>query len=187
MSAVAVQVLRLAGLLLEAGDGLAAPTGQTSARWRVLAAVEDAPATVATIARALGQARRACSAWRTCSPRTGWRVRGESDDRRAMLVRLTARGRSTLRAIQDASAAGRTRSARRWAIQLEAASATLARLTDALSTSAPASAQALPRRPFGQEEAVDRELGAAARRDARARACTGRRGVPSYRSPPRGG
>ncbi len=47
-----------AGLLTAAGDVLARPAGQTSARWQVLAAVEDAPATVADVARALGLARQ---------------------------------------------------------------------------------------------------------------------------------
>lgn len=135
MSAVAVQVLRLAGLLLEAGDGLAAPTGQTSARWRVLAAVEDAPATVATIARALGQARQSVQRVADLLAAEGLAAYEENpDDRRAMLVRLTARGRSTLRAIQDAQRGwadtiGATVGAR----ELAAASATLARLTDALT------------------------------------------------------
>lgn len=135
MSVVAVQVLRLAGLLLEAGDALAAPTGQTSARWRVLAAVEDAPATVATIARALGQARQSVQRVADLLAADGLAVYEENPDhRRAMLVRLTARGRSALRAIQDAQRGwadtiGATVGAR----ELEAASATLARLTDALT------------------------------------------------------
>lgn len=135
LSVVAVQVLRLAGLLLEAGDGLAAPTGQTSARWRVLAAVEDAPATVATIARALGQARQSVQRVADLLAAEGLAAYEENpDDRRAMLVRLTARGRSTLRAIQDAQRGwadtiGATVGAR----ELAAASATLARLTDALT------------------------------------------------------
>jgi DNA-binding MarR family transcriptional regulator len=40
------------------GDAVARPVGQTSARWRVLAAVEEAPATVSQIARAWGLARQ---------------------------------------------------------------------------------------------------------------------------------
>ena len=43
MSELVVQVFRLNGLLLPAGDAMAEPAGQTSARWRVLAAIEDAP------------------------------------------------------------------------------------------------------------------------------------------------
>lgn len=135
VSVVAVQVLQLAGLLLEAGDALAAPAGQTSARWRVLATVEDAPATVATIARALGQARQSVQRVADLLAAEGLAVFDENpDDRRAMLLRLTARGRSALRAIQDAQRGwadvlGATIGAR----ALEDASATLARLTDALA------------------------------------------------------
>jgi DNA-binding MarR family transcriptional regulator len=135
VSVVAVQVLRLAGLLLEVGDALAAPTGQTSARWRVLAAVEDAPATVATVARALGQARQSVQRVADLLAAEGLAAFEENpDDRRAMLVRLTARGRSTLRAIQDAQRGWADRlGAAVGARELAAASATLARLTDALT------------------------------------------------------
>lgn len=135
VSAVAVQVLRLAGLLLEAGDALAAPTGQTSARWRVLAAVEEAPATVATIARALGQARQSVQRVADLLAAEGLAAYEENpDDRRAMLVRLTSRGRSTLRAIQEAQRGWADRlGATIGARELDTASATLARVADALT------------------------------------------------------
>ena len=135
VSVVAVQVLRLAGLLLETGDALAAPMGQTSARWRVLAAVEEAPATVATIARALGQARQSVQRVADLLAADGLAAYEENpDDRRAMLVRLTARGRSTLRGIQEAQRGWADRlGATIGARELEAASATLARLTNALT------------------------------------------------------
>jgi DNA-binding MarR family transcriptional regulator len=135
VSVVAVQVLRLAGLLLDAGDALAAPTGQTSARWRVLAAVEEAPATVAAIARALGQARQSVQRVADLLAAEGLAAYEENpDDRRAMLVRLTARGSSTLRAIQEAQRGWADRlGATIGARELESASATLARLTDALA------------------------------------------------------
>src|SRR4051812_41954874 len=38
-SQLAVQVLRLSGLLIDEGDALTAPMGQSSARWRVLATI----------------------------------------------------------------------------------------------------------------------------------------------------
>lgn len=134
LSGLAVQVLRLSGLLLDAGDRLARPMGQTSARWRVLAAIEEDTATVATIARALGQARQSVQRIADLLAEEGLAVyRVDPDDRRAMRLALTARGRSTLRAIQAAQ--------RGWADSLgaeigegdlSAASATLARVTDAL-------------------------------------------------------
>jgi DNA-binding MarR family transcriptional regulator len=135
LSALAVHVLRLAGLLIEAGDDLARPAGQTSARWRVLAAVEDAPATVATIARALGQARQSVQriADLLVSERLA-RYLEDPADRRARRLALTPRGRATLRAIQRAQ--------RGWADALGAqigtralgqASATLERIAAALT------------------------------------------------------
>ena len=135
LSVLAVQVLRLSGILIDAGDRLAGPMGQTSARWRVLAAVEQEPATVATIARALGQARQSVQRVADLLAESGLAVyRDNPDDRRAMLLDLTARGRSTLRAIQAAQ--------RGWADalgaeigerDLRAASATLARVADTLA------------------------------------------------------
>ena len=138
VSLLAVQVLKLAGMLIEAGDALAAPSGQTSARWRVLATIEDEPATVATIARALGQARQSVQRVADLLAADGLTVYDENpDDRRAMLLRVTARGRSTLRAIQAAQ--------RGWADELggavgerrlRAASLTLAKMADALEPTA---------------------------------------------------
>jgi DNA-binding MarR family transcriptional regulator len=136
VSLLAVQVLRLAGMLIDAGDALAAPSGQTSARWRVLAAVEEEPATVATIARALGQARQSVQRIADLLSADGLAAYDDNpDDRRAMLLRLTTRGRATLRTIQSAQ--------RVWADalgvsigerELRTASVTLARVTDALES-----------------------------------------------------
>src|SRR5688572_5444731 len=57
-SGVVIRLIRLQGFLADAGDELARPAGQTSARWQVLAAIEGAPATVADIARTLTLARQ---------------------------------------------------------------------------------------------------------------------------------
>ena len=43
LSELVVQVFRLNGVLAATGDALAEPVGQTSARWRVLATVDDGP------------------------------------------------------------------------------------------------------------------------------------------------
>jgi DNA-binding MarR family transcriptional regulator len=55
-----LEVFRLNGRLIAAGDALVAPIGLTSARWQVLGAVAlvDAPATVSNLARAMGLARQ---------------------------------------------------------------------------------------------------------------------------------
>ena len=135
LSVLAVQVLRLAGLLIEAGDTLAKPAGQTSARWRVLAAVEHDQMTVATIARALGQARQSVQRVADRLVADGLAVFGDNpDDRRAMLLALTPRGRAALRKIQAAQrvwadAIGAEIGAR----ELRSASETLARVSEALA------------------------------------------------------
>src|ERR671930_273181 len=58
LSELWVRVFQLGGLFAAAGDALARPAGQTSARWQVMAALEDGPMTVAQVARRLRQARQ---------------------------------------------------------------------------------------------------------------------------------
>ena len=112
-SALAIRVLRLSGVLTAAGDALARPAGQTSARWQVLAAVEEAPASVAQIARALGLARQSVQRVADLLAGDGLVTYDDNPDHlRAKLVRLTADGRTALTAIQDAQ--------RVWADQLGA-------------------------------------------------------------------
>ncbi len=133
-SALVVQIFRLSGLILSTGDALAEPTGQTSARWRVLAAIEDKPASVAQIARRWGQARQSVQRVANALVRDELATYEENPrHRRAKLLALTPKGRSVLQAIQVAQTA--------WANQLGTAigeadlgqaSAILARLLDLL-------------------------------------------------------
>ena len=53
-----IEVFRLTGQLLQAGDELAKPVGLTSSRWQVLGVVEHAPASVAHVAREMGLSRQ---------------------------------------------------------------------------------------------------------------------------------
>jgi DNA-binding MarR family transcriptional regulator len=133
-SALVVQIFQIHGLLTAAGDALASPAGQTSARWRVLAAVEEGPRTVSQIARAWGLARQSVQRVADALVREGWAAYEENPGhRRAQLVRLTPRGRRALRRIQAAQ--------RSWADALGAeigeadlhrASSALARVLQAL-------------------------------------------------------
>ena len=134
MSRLTVLVFRLNGLLTAAGDALAQPHGQTTARWRVLAAVERTPMTVAQIARAWSLARQSVQRVADLLERDGL-VSYEANPahRRASLLRLTPEGRSTLRRIQAAQ--------REWADavgraigvdELTTANRILARVLDAL-------------------------------------------------------
>jgi DNA-binding MarR family transcriptional regulator len=96
-------VFRLNGLLLEAGDRLAAPAGQTSARWQVMGVIDHGPLTVSQIARAMGLRRQ--SVQRTADLLAADGVAEYLDnpaDRRAKLVSLTAPGRRALRVIERA-------------------------------------------------------------------------------------
>jgi DNA-binding MarR family transcriptional regulator len=134
LSALVVQVLRLEGLLSQAGDELAAPTGQTTARWRVLAAVEHEPKPVAQIAREWGLARQSVQRVADLLADEGLVAYDENPaHRRAKLVRLSPPGRRNLTRIQRAQVA--------WANELgaaigtrdlERASAVLERLLGAL-------------------------------------------------------
>lgn len=102
-SDLVVQVFRLGGLLSAAGDALAEPVGQTSARWRVIAAIEDGPMTVAQIARGWGYARQSVQRVADVLVKEGFGAYEENPGhRRAQLLRLTPRGRSALRTIQAA-------------------------------------------------------------------------------------
>jgi DNA-binding MarR family transcriptional regulator len=105
-SELVVRVFRLDGMLAAAGDAFAEPAGQSSARWRVLAAVEDEPRSVAQIARAWSLARQSVQRIADLLERDGLVVYEENPaHRRAKLVRLTAAGRTTLARIQVAQRA----------------------------------------------------------------------------------
>jgi DNA-binding MarR family transcriptional regulator len=96
-------VFRLNGLLLDAGDRLAAPAGQTSARWQVMGVIDHGPLTVSQIARAMGLRRQ--SVQRTADLLAADGVAEyltNPADRRAKLLTLTARGRRALRTIERA-------------------------------------------------------------------------------------
>lgn len=135
-SRLVVQVLQLNGLITAAGDEMARPAGQTSARWQVLAAAEHAPMTVAQIARALNLARQSVQRVADLLEADGLAAYEENPGhRRAKLVVLTPKGRRALHAIQGAQ--------RVWAdalggaigeVELQRASATLDQVLRALAT-----------------------------------------------------
>ena len=102
-SRLVVKVIQLHGSLTAAGDDLARPAGQTSARWQVLAAADNAPTTVAQIARALNLARQSVQRVADLLEADGLAVYQENPGhRRAKLVALTPKGRRALRSIQAA-------------------------------------------------------------------------------------
>ena len=129
-----MQVVRLIRDFTAAGEALAKPAGQTLARWLVLEAVQDGPATVAQIARQMHLARQGVQRLADVLVRDGLAVyEPKPAHRRAKLLRLTPQGRSALRTVQAAQ--------RSWADALGAelgeadlrqASAVLDRVLDAI-------------------------------------------------------
>jgi DNA-binding MarR family transcriptional regulator len=112
-SELVVQVFRLNGALVAAGDALAKPAGQTSARWKVLAAIEDQPATVAQIARVFGLARQNVQRVADLLVEDGLAAYQDNPrHRRAKLLILTPSGRKVISRIQAAQ--------REWANRLGA-------------------------------------------------------------------
>lgn len=96
-------VFRLNGLLLAEGDRLAAPAGQTSARWQVMGVIDHEPLTVSGVARAMGLRRQ--SVQRTADLLAAEGIAEYLDnpaDRRAKLLTLTPAGRRALRRIERA-------------------------------------------------------------------------------------
>jgi DNA-binding MarR family transcriptional regulator len=131
-------VFRLDGALTAAGDELARPAGQTSARWRILAAVEQQPLTVAQVARAWSFARQSVQRIADALADDGLIAYEDNPShRRAKLVRLTPAGAKALARIQAAQQAwANTLGALIGVDDLDAASEILARLLSALEASA---------------------------------------------------
>jgi DNA-binding MarR family transcriptional regulator len=100
-SMLVIRIFQLNGRLGAAGDALAKPAGQSTARWQVLASIQDQPRTVADIARALELARQ--SVQRTADLLADEGLAAYEDNpghRRAKLLRLTPKGEETLATIQ---------------------------------------------------------------------------------------
>ncbi len=94
-----LEVFRLNGQLLAAGDRLTKPVGLTSARWQVLGAIDLAghPMTVAQIARRMGVSRQ--SVQRIANDLVGLdfvTFENNPDHVRAKLIILSAKGREAL-------------------------------------------------------------------------------------------
>lgn len=100
---------RANGLLLAAGDELAAPEGLNAARWQVLGALalSDRPMlTVPAIARRMGLTRQSVHATVRRLVDDGLlELRDNADHRRSPLVGLTPKGRTTYDALDERQAA----------------------------------------------------------------------------------
>lgn len=96
-----LEVFRVNGLLLEAGDRLTQPVGLSSARWQVLGVVEHGPSPVANIARIMGLTRQAVQQTADALERDGFIEYVENPHhRRAQLVSMTPKGHTALDYVQ---------------------------------------------------------------------------------------
>jgi DNA-binding MarR family transcriptional regulator len=107
-TAVILSTFRANGLLLAAGDRLAAEHGLTSARWQVLGAIALAqrPLTVPQVARRMGLTRQAVHTTVSRLVADGLvELVPNADHRRSQLVSVTELGRARYRAIDETQAA----------------------------------------------------------------------------------
>jgi DNA-binding MarR family transcriptional regulator len=148
---VILSTFRANGLLLAAGDLLAAEYGLTSARWQVLGAMALAqrPLTVPQIARRMGLTRQSVHT-------SVNRLLGDglvelvpnADHRRSQLVRMTERGEASYRAMDEKQTV--------WVNELAAGLRsseldTTARVLGDLCTRLEAGSRALPQRSKGDD------------------------------------
>ncbi len=96
-------IFRTNGLLLGAGDRLAAPVGQTSARWQIMGCIDDEARSVADIARIMGLARQSVQRVADLLVEDGLAVYEDNPaHKRAKLLKLNAKGLKALRTIEAA-------------------------------------------------------------------------------------
>jgi DNA-binding MarR family transcriptional regulator len=94
---ILTEVFRFRARLLEGAEGVAGTAGLTSARWSVLGAVEETPATVAQVARALGLTRQTVQETADAMARDGLvTFLDNPHHKRARLMTPTTRARDAL-------------------------------------------------------------------------------------------
>lgn len=97
-----MSVFRLNGLLVEAGEGISRPLGESSARWQVIGRVAFEAKTVAQLAREIGHARQSVQRVADRLAQDGLVVyRPHPNDGRTQLIEITALGTNTLRQIYE--------------------------------------------------------------------------------------
>ena len=101
-----IPVIQLEAHFSRAGEAIAASGGQTLARWLALEMVAGQPATVAQVARGLGLTRQSVQRIADLLEKDGLTQFVDNPAHQtSKLLRITARGRQTLRAIQTAQRA----------------------------------------------------------------------------------
>ncbi len=101
-----IPVIRLEALFSRAGEAIAGTGGQTLARWLTLEMVVGQPATVAQVARRLDLTRQSVQRIADLLEKDGLTEYVDNPSHQtSKLVRITSRGRQTLRTIQNAQRA----------------------------------------------------------------------------------
>jgi DNA-binding MarR family transcriptional regulator len=154
LTALILEIFRVNGDLLDAGDSLVADLGQTASRWQVVGAIRNTQDTVSGIARTMGLARQ--SVQRTVDILAGEGLVEYVDNpahRRAKLVRLTDKGVTLLRDIaprQNAWVDGLVNAIKAKTSEIEAAHDLIARLRAELERSRNAQADVTTSRRNGR-------------------------------------
>lgn len=102
-----LEIFRLNGLLLAEGDRIAGKFELSSARWKVLGAVaiNGRPMTVAQIGRHMGQARQSVQRIANDMAESGYFTWADNpSDKRAMLLKLTAKGKRVYQQLESEQA-----------------------------------------------------------------------------------
>lgn len=100
-SELLIEIFRANGAALAAGDVLTAPVGLTSARWQVMGAIGETPATVSHVARAMGLTRQSVQQVADALERDGFVVyRDNPHHKRAKLIALTNSGAKALAEVE---------------------------------------------------------------------------------------
>jgi DNA-binding MarR family transcriptional regulator len=134
-----LEVFRVNGLLLAAGDRLTEPVGLSSARWQILGVVEHGAVPVANIARIMGLTRQSVQQTADALERDGFVAYAENPHhRRAKLVALTPKGREALAYVEQRHAEWASRIGRAHTLEaLRAAVETLRAVRQGLEQDAP--------------------------------------------------
>ena len=94
---ILAELFRLRASMIESAEDVTATVGLTSARWQILGAVEEQPATVAHIARSLGLTRQAVQETADAMARDGLvSFLANPDHKRARLMTPTDKARKAL-------------------------------------------------------------------------------------------
>jgi DNA-binding MarR family transcriptional regulator len=129
-----LNIFKLNGALLEAGNTLTKPAGQSSARWQVMGCIDNQALSVAAIARIMGLARQSVQRTADILVLEGLAKYEENPEhKRAQLLRLSKKGLLVLEQIETAQATwANTLGKKLGKTELETINAALARVLEVL-------------------------------------------------------